>query len=198
MIVGLTGSFGTGKSFVASVFKRLGAKVIDADSLARAALEKGRSPYKRVVEAFGDSILDKGRNIDRRKLSRLVFGSPARLKTLNRIVHPPVISEIRSMAKAAGINRIVVIDAPLLVEANLAGMADLLVVVKAPRSKQIERCMIKFKELKKEDVLKRIRSQIPIEKKMKMADFVVDNGRTKSRTAKQVEKVWAKISRKIV
>ena len=193
MIVGLTGSFGTGKSFVASIFKRLGAKVIDADDIAREALEKGSSPYKRIVAAFGDSVLDKSRNIDRRKLSRLVFGSPARLKTLNRIVHPPVISEIISRAWAAGGRPVIVIDAPLLVEANLAGMADLLVVVKAPRSKQIERCMRKFKELKKEDVLKRIRSQVPIEKKVKMADFVIDNGQTKSRTAKQVMEIWRKV-----
>lgn len=197
MIVGLTGSFGTGKSFVASIFKWLGASIIDADTIARKELRKSSPSYRRIVAAFGEGILGRRRNIDRRKLAALAFGESRKLKILNRIVHPAVIEEIKARVSMAGREAIIVIDAPLLVEANLVGMVDELIVVKAPRRKQIERCTKKF-GITKEGVLKRIRGQIPIERKMRMADFVIDNGGTRSQTKRQVEKIWVEISRNIV
>lgn len=191
IILGLTGSFGTGKTFVASIFKALGAKIIDADKIARKAIKKGSTTYKRIVDAFGDDILDEGRNINRRRLAGIVFDNKNNLNRLNEIVHPEVIREIKERIEGARSKDIVIIDAPLLIEANLANVVDKLIVVKSSMSNQIDRCMSKF-GISEEDILKRINSQIPLERKARMADFVIDNDGTKAETKKQVRKIWRK------
>ncbi len=188
-IIGLTGSFGTGKTFVASIFKDLGAKVIDADRIAHRVIRKGSPEYRRIVKIFGGDILNKRREIERSKLGEIVFSDTAFLKKLERIVHPAVIKEIERSIGNAGKKDIVVIDAPLLVEANLGSLIDKLVVVKCSKRRQIERCQEKFC-LQKEEILRRIESQIPIKKKMEMADLVIENSRTRSHTRKQVRKAW--------
>jgi dephospho-CoA kinase len=191
-VIGLTGSFGTGKTFVASIFGRLGAVVLDADKIARFVVAKGRPAYRKIVKAFGVSILGRDREIDRKKLAAVVFADKRMRLRLERIVHPEVIALIKKGIRKAGSDGIVVVDAPLLVEARLAGIADVLVVVTSPRERQIERCMDKFC-MKRSDVLKRIGSQIPLKRKAEMADFVVDNGGLRSGTEKQVRKVWKEI-----
>lgn len=191
-VIGLTGGFGTGKTSAASVFKSLGAKVLDADMIARGAVAKGRPAYNKIVRTFGKDILNSSNNIDRRKLAAIVFTDKDALKKLNRIVHPVVIAAIKSGIKKAASRDVVVVDAPLLVEANLAGIADALVVIKCSRKAQIERCMRKFR-MEKRDVLRRILSQMPVRKKMNMADFVVDNSGSRSGTEKQLRKVWKEI-----
>jgi len=191
-VIGLTGSFGTGKTFVASIFRRLGAKVLDADSIARSTVAKGSPAYRKVVRAFGLSILDKGGEIDRKALAGIVFADRKARLRLERIVHPEVIAAIKKGIKRSGAADIVIVDAPLLIEARLADIADTLVVVTSPRKRQIERCMKKFC-MDRGDVLKRIGSQIPLKRKVEMADFVVDNSGAKPETAKQVRKVWKEI-----
>ncbi len=190
-IIGLTGGFGTGKSFVASVFKALGAEVIDADRLAANALKKEKRAYKRIVAAFGEDILNARGDIDRRLLGKKVFSDPKKVATINRIVHPEVIRDIKEAVRRSR-KGTVVIDAPLLVEAGLAGYVDTLVVVKASRKNQIKRCTKKF-GITPGDVLRRIRSQIPLKMKMRLADFVIDNNGTKSRTKKEAIKIWRQI-----
>lgn len=192
LVVGLTGSFGTGKSFVAGIFKSLGAVVIDADRLAHEAIKKGSPAYRRIVKTFGATILDTGGEIDRRKLGRIVFTDPDELKLLNSIVHPEVIKNIKDKIRKYTDKKVVVIDAPLLIEARIAGMADHLVVVTCPRSEQVARCIKKF-GLKKEDVLKRIRSQAPLARKIRMADHVAHNGGSKAVTRRAVKKIWRRI-----
>ena len=189
MIIGLTGSFGTGKTFVASIFKELGARVIDADRIAHKVIRKGSIAYKRIVKLFGKKILDKKGEIERRELGRVVFSNKALLRKLNSIVHPYVIKEIKRSIRSAGKTDIIVVDAPLLLEARLNGLVDKLVVVKCQKRRQIERCQEKFR-LQKEEILQRIESQIPIKKKMEMADLVIENSRTRSATRKQVRKAW--------
>jgi len=193
-VIGLTGSFGTGKTTVASIFKSLGARVIDADKIAHSSIKKGTPAHKRIVSAFGDRILTKGGEIDRKSLGRKVFASRKNIERLNRIIHPAVISYIKKSLRKIAKDAVVVIDAPLLIEANLAGLADLLIVVKASRENQVARCMKKFK-MKRIDVLKRIGHQIPVERKIGMADFVIDNDGTRSETRIQVRKVWEGIWR---
>jgi len=193
--IGLTGSFGTGKTFVASIFKSLGAEVLDADRLAHDAIKKGAKAYKKIVTTFGRGILDKKRNIDRGRLGAIVFKDREALKTLNSIVHPEVIRIIKERITALREKRgVIVIDAPLLIEAGLEGLVDVLVVVKASGKNQIKRCLEKFC-MNKADVLKRIKSQIPIERKVEMADFVIDNDGTKAETRKQVVQIWRKVWR---
>ena len=188
-IIGLTGSFGTGKTFVASIFRSLGAKVIDADRIAHGVIRKGKPEYNRIVKSFGKEILNEKKEIDRAKLGAVVFSNTALLRELNRIVHPSVIKEIRRSIRTAGKKDIVVIDAPLLIEASLGKFIDKLIVVKCQKRRQIERCREKFC-LQKKEILRRIESQIPLKKKMKMADLVIDNSLTRSRTREQARKAW--------
>lgn len=191
-VIGVTGNFGAGKSYVASIFGSLGAGVLDADKIAHGVIKKGSPAYKKTIRIFGTGILDNRRNIDRRKLAGIVFSDRDSLRKLNAIVHPEVINSIKKRLGRAGAAGVMVIDAPLLVEANLTGLVDKLVVVRAPRKIQVERCAGKFR-MKKEEVMKRLDSQMPTSKKIKFADFVVDNGGTRSKTRKQILKIWRRI-----
>ncbi len=193
VVIGVTGSFGTGKTFVASVFKSLGAKVIDADKIARDVIKKGSPAYKKIAAEFECSISGKTGAIDRRKLATCVFGNKAELAKLNKIVHPEVIRTIKSKIRTAGKDTVVVIDAPLLIEARLLNIVDKLVVVNCTKKRQIERCKKKFR-ITTQEVLKRIRSQMSMKRKLKMADFVVQNDRTKSRTREQVRRFWGEVA----
>lgn len=191
-IIGLTGGFGTGKSYVAGIFRGLGAKVIDADALAHDAIKKGGTAYNKVAALFGPVVLTAGGEIDRRKLGRIVFDDKKALKRLDRIVHPEVIREMMSRIRKASRGDVVVIDAPLLVETGLADMVDTLVVVTCPKDEQIRRCMRKF-GLNKEEIFERMKNQIPLARKIKMADHVVDNSGPKAETRKTVNKIWRQI-----
>lgn len=191
-VIGVTGGFGTGKTFVASIFRTYGASVLDADRIAHDVIRKGTPAYKKIVDSFGASVLGKSGNIARAKLAAKVFGNKRNLKRVNSIVHPYVIKFIKERMRRSGRTAIIVIDAPLLVEANLTKLVDALVVVKAPVKRQIERCAGKFR-ISKEDVLRRINSQMSLKKKMDLADFVIDNGGARSRTREQAKKVWRQI-----
>jgi len=191
-VIGVTGNFGTGKTFVASVFKSLGAKVLDADRIAHNEMNRGTVAYRKIVKYFGRGILDESGDIDRKKLGAAVFKNKKDLAKLNRIVHPQVIAFIKEQIKKSKKNDIMVVDAPLLIEANITGIIDHLVVVKCSRQIQISRCMEKF-EIAKKDVLNRIRNQIPLKRKVELADFVVDNDRSRAETRRQVIEIWRKV-----
>lgn len=191
-VIGLTGSFGTGKTFVGSIFRALGAKVIDADRLAHKCLERNSLTYKRIVAGFGDRILDGRREIDRKALAGIVFSDKAKLKKLNAIIHPEVIRDIKKEIARSKKARVIVIDAPLLVEANAMSIVDMLVVVKSSRKAAITRCARKF-GMKKEDVLRRIRCQMPLRDKVRLADFIVNNDGSRSQTKRQVAAIWRKV-----
>jgi len=192
-VIGITGGFGTGKSYVSGIFRELGAKVIDADQLAHDSIKKRGPAYKKVAALFGPSVLGPGREIDRRKLGRIVFEDKRSLKRLDAIVHPEVMKAIKArIRKAARSGAVIVVDAPLLIEAGLAESVDELVVVTCPKDEQVRRCVSKF-GIDKEEVLKRIKNQIPLRKKIKMADHVVDNSGPKAGTRKIVKKIWRQI-----
>jgi dephospho-CoA kinase len=193
-VIGLTGSFGTGKTFTASIFRSLGAVVLDADRIAHSALKSGTPTYTRIVKLFGKRILKRNLDIDRKRLASIVFQNRHSLDELNSIVHPEVVKYIRQRIMDAGPKDIVVIDAPLLIEANLMNLANRLVVVKASEKVQIARCMKKFGMTKKE-CLNRIGNQMPLKKKIEVADFVIDNDGTRADTRKQVMEIWRKVWR---
>lgn len=192
-VIGLTGSFGTGKTFVASIFKELGGRVLDADKIAHHFLARRSPAYRRIVAEFGDAILNSRGDIDHRALAGIVFKDRAKLKKLNAIIHPEVIRAIkRDIARYK--NKVVVVDAPLLVEAKLTGIVDLLVVVTCSRKRQVERCKRKF-GMTKGDINRRIRSQMPLKKKAAMADYIVNNDGAKAETRRQVAAIWRKVWR---
>ena len=195
MIIGITGSFGTGKTIVAAFLKALGAKVLDADKIAHEALLPKTITYKKIVKIFGNKILKENDEIDRRCLGRIVFDDKLLLKKLCNIIHPYVIKRIKRDIKGLkriNNNAVIVLDIPLLVEAGLQGLVDKLIVVKAGSRQQIERCRKNY-GLSGEEVLARIKSQMPIGEKIRFADFVIDNSKSKERTRGEVRKIWERI-----
>src|SRR3989338_4830716 len=193
VILGITGSFGSGKSTVAGFFKVLGVRVIDADRIAHSIAGPKTRIHRRIIRCFGKGIMKEDKNIDRHKLAQIVFANRSALKKLNKVMHPEIIRVMKD-GIANSRERLVVLDAPLLIEAGLKDTGDKLIVVKINQKQQIER-MIKKTSLSKNDILKRIRSQMPLSMKLRGADFIIDNSGTIDQTKKQVEKIYRKVKR---
>jgi len=197
-VIGLTGSYGTGKTAVAGMFKRLGAVILDADRLAHKAYRKGSYSYRKIVKAFGPDVPERSGDLDRSKLAQIVFSNKVSLNRLCKIVHPVVVRDIKRSIKrisASSAKRVVIIDAPLLIEAGLQDIADYLIVVKTSRPTQLKR-LIKKTGYSRQDIVKRICSQIPLSKKIRLADFIIDNEGSIKRTDKTVKKIWREIKKR--
>lgn len=193
IIIGVTGGFGTGKTTVANMFKALGAVLLDADTMAHKTLKKNTSSYKKIVKVFGRRILDKSGRIDRQELADITFRNKSLIRKLCSIIHPLVIEEIEKSIANARDSRAIVIDAPLLIEAGLQKKADYLVVVKTSRSTQIGRAKKKF-GLTSGEIIRRIKNQMPLGKKVRMADYVINNEGGIIKTKKSVKKIWKEIT----
>lgn len=192
-VIGVTGGFGTGKSTVALMFKKKGARLLDADKIAHDVILPGHAVHKKIVSIFGAVILGRGERIDRSKLGKAVFGNRKKLSLLNSVIHPEVIKEMkRVLKKNTPARKFYVVDVPLLIESGLYNAVDSVIVVSADRKIQVKRCMKKWK-LSAKDVGKRIRSQMPLSKKKRMADFIIDNNGSIVSTGKQVELIWREI-----
>ena len=187
IILGITGSFGSGKTTVAGIFRSCGAKIIDADKIAHRLIKPGTKIYKKIIDAFGKEVLRRNRAIDRDKLARIVFNNKLLLKRLNRIIHPEVIGVIKEKIKKYP-GKVIILDVPLLIEAGLEKIADKLIVVTITREKQIKR-ICKKKGLKRPDILKRIGAQISQNVKSRFANFIIDNSGTIKKTKKQAEQI---------
>lgn len=197
-IIGVTGGFASGKTAVSRMLARLGAKVIDADRIGHQALTPNRLPWKKIVEYFGNSILNRDGTINRKRLSTIVFAEKKALRKLSQIVHPEVFEKIKLMVeqiKKDEPDSVVVIDAPLLIEAGFRREVDKLIAVKASVDKQIERAAKKW-GLSVTQIRRRLEAQMPLEFKARMADYVIDNSGTLKQTRLQVEKIWREIRRK--
>jgi dephospho-CoA kinase len=195
LILGVTGSFGSGKSKVARMLSTYGARVIDADIIAHRVSRPGSKIYRKLINAFGCAVLQQNKNIDRRRLASLVFNNKELLRVLNDLIHPEVIRIIKERIKTAR-EKLIVLDAPLLIEAGLAGLVDKLIVVKVKRDIQIARVRKKM-HLSEADILKRIRHQIPLREKIRLADFIIDNSGSIARTKEQVGEIWNRIHSRI-
>ena len=194
LIFGITGSFGTGKTTVSEIFSKLGAEIIDADKIVHNIIKENKKVYKKIVSLAGKDILNKtSKQIDRKKLSKIVFYNKGLLKKLCEIIHPSVILEIKRQIalKKRCACEIIIIDAPLLIEANLSSLVDRLIVVKTKQKIQINRIVAKMK-LSRSEILKRIKNQISLRDKIKLADYVIDNGSSFKNTEKQVKDIWNK------
>ncbi|MCM8781812.1 MAG: dephospho-CoA kinase [Candidatus Omnitrophica bacterium] len=199
-IIGVTGGFGTGKTTVAKIFKGLGAVVLDADEIAHRAISWHGQVHKKVLRIFGRSILKKNNDIDRKRLGKIVFKNKVLLRKLCNIIHPVVIRGIKEKIKQIQKERakaVVVLDVPLLIEAGLLGILDRLIVVKANRSVQIKRCK-KRTGLSKKEIVARIRAQMPMQEKIRFADFVIDNNGTRNQTKREVKKIWEQIQQQTI
>ncbi len=193
MIIGITGSFGCGKTTVAGMFARLGAYTIDADKVCHSLMQPSRKVYKRIVRHFGDAVLKKDRRIDRERLAEIVFSKRSKLKLLNSLIHPAAIRYIKKAAERIERRRLVVIDAALLIESGFYTYVDYLILVRARKEAQIDR-LRKGLGMPREDILRRLRMQVPFKKKLVLADFIIDNSGFKSQTFLQVKKIWKLLS----
>lgn len=191
MIIGVTGSFGSGKTTAAKFFKKLGAYIIDADKVYGALIRPDKKCCKKIVKYFGKTILKKDGRIDRPALGQIVFKEKKKLKLLNKITHPEIIKEIKHNIGSIK-SRVIIIDAALLVETLFYKKLDGLIVIKTKESVLVNR-LLRDKKLTKEDILRRIRLQAPLKKKLAAADFIIDNSGTKKQTLSQVMKIWKQI-----
>jgi dephospho-CoA kinase len=174
--VGLTGSIGVGKSFVASVFVELGCHVLDADQTAREVVMPGTPGLKALTEAFGEEILNADGNLDRKQLGTLIFADQSQRERLNHILHPFIIvrqDEIMNAWEAEDPDGIGIIDAALMIESGGYKRFDKLIVVHCRPEVQLERLMLRDK-LSRDEALRRINSQMSQEEKQKFADYLID------------------------
>jgi dephospho-CoA kinase len=195
LVVGLTGGIACGKTTVARVFQNFGADVIDADSLGHQLLKQDPSVYEKLVATFGGCILDDKGEIDRSKLGRIVFDNPDYLRTLNELIHPPLIERIKveiEQKLSSVERRIIIVDAALLIELNLMYMVDLVVLVYADENVQMQRLM--ERGLSQAEAWNRIQSQKPFQEKALFADFIIHNNGTLSDTTKQAKHVWGALT----
>jgi dephospho-CoA kinase len=175
ILVGLTGGIATGKSTVAKTFKRCGAVVIDADQLARNVVRPGKPAWREIVNAFGKIILNPNRTLNRHVLGAIVFGNRAKLRRLERMIHPRVAREQARLTRLAARRNpltVVIYDVPLLFEAGVDKRVDKIIVVTTDRETQIAR-LRKRNGLGRAEAIRRIRSQMPLTKKVRLADFVL-------------------------
>lgn len=193
IVVGVTGSVGTGKSTVSRVLRDFGAAVVDADAIARDTVDPKTRAWREVVRAFGKKILNVDGTIDRSALAAIVFASPTKKRKLEKIIHPHVLRQMRqalSRLRKEGW-RVVVLDIPLLFETGAHRMTDLVIVVAVPRGIQYARLKAKYRWSKKE-VDARIQSQWPLSAKVALADAQIDNSQSVAHTRKQVKELWNK------
>jgi dephospho-CoA kinase len=194
LVVGLTGGIVGGKSTVASMFRDLGAKIIDADKLGHNVILPYKPAWKKIVKLYGKDILRNDLTIDREKLGKTVFTNQILLKKLNEITHPEIIKIIKKEINSArnktqNQRKILMIDAALIYEIKIDRIMDKIIVVYIDKDEQIKR-LIKRNNLSKDEALQRIKSQIPMEIKAEMADYVIDNSNSLDKTKKQVVKIW--------
>jgi dephospho-CoA kinase len=192
IIVGLTGSVGTGKSTVTNFFKELGAYIIDWDDLAREVIRPHLKAWKEVVEYFGKDVLNEDLTVNRQKLADIVFPDRRKVAKLNQIVHPEVFKEdeiITNQIKNLDPDALIIKDIPLLFELTRPIFVDKIIVVSASEQTQLRR--LEEKGMSREDILNRIRSQLPLEKKMKSADFVINNDGPLEETKRQVKEIYS-------
>lgn len=189
MRVGLTGGIASGKSTVARLLARHGAVVVDADALAREAVEPGTPGLAAVVERFGPDVLAADGSLDRERLGALVFGNPDRLRALEAIVHPYVARRSAQLLDAAPAESVVVYDVPLLVEKSLHDDYDVVVVVDAPDDVRVRR-LVEHRGMDEPDALTRMAAQATREARLAAADHVVVNDGDLTELEEQVSRLW--------
>ena len=195
--VGLTGSIGVGKSFVASVFEELGAHVLDADQTAREVVMPGRPGLKAITDAFGEEILNADGTLNRKQLGALVFADEAKRQQLNALLHPFIIArqdEILKEWEAKDPDGIGIVDAALMIESGGYRRFDKLIVVHCRPEVQLERLMLRDK-LSLDEAQRRIDAQMPQEEKQKFADYLIDTSDGFELTRDQARRVYESLSR---
>jgi dephospho-CoA kinase len=193
LLVGLTGGIGAGKSTVARMLAERGALVIDADDLAREAIEPGTAGFDAVVDAFGGEVVSPNGEIDREALAARVFKDPEARRRLEAIIHPEVARLfVQASEPYRDSDRILVYVVPLLVEAGLESMFDVVVAVTAPVEVRVARVM-PDREMSEEAARDRVAAQLPDEERERVANVVLPNEGTLDELRGKVDDLWAQL-----
>lgn len=196
-VIGLTGGIATGATTVAQMFRELGATVIEADRVAREAVEPKTAVYEKIVAAFGEKVLQRDGTVDRKRLGEIIFSDRIARQRLNAITHPEVRRRIREeveRVRSTTPDAIVIIDIPLLLDTTGPETFDLdgVIVVSAHRQQQVERLRDRD-GLSADAVEQRLAAQRPVEEKEADADWVIDNSGSVEDTRRQVELLWQEL-----
>jgi dephospho-CoA kinase len=186
-VIGLTGGIGCGKSLAAQYFAELGALVVDADQLARAAIERGSDGFDEVVAIFGDGILKDG-NIDRRALGDLIFRDPAAKAQLENIIHPFVRREFEEAVASLKGDQVLVYEIPLLVETKAHEKFDVVITVESEMENRIAR--LRGRGMHISEIEGRVAAQATREQRIEVADFLIENDGSEDELLRQVENIW--------
>ena len=189
-VIGLTGGIGSGKSLAAQYFAELGAFVVDADQLAREAIERGSKGFDEVVSIFGDSILSNG-EINRKVLAELVFKEPSLKSKLEVIIHPFVKKKFESAVSSLKDNEVRVYEIPLLVETKSQDRFDLVITVESDYETRVER--LRSRGMTRSEIDARIASQATAQEREDVADFLIENIGSEDELLRQVENIWDSI-----
>jgi len=190
ILVGLTGGIASGKSTASSIFKELGAYIIDADVLAREIVEPLKPAWKDVVKNFGKGILNKDNSINRKKLAEIVFNNKKKREMLNAIVHPRVLKRAKEIEREIAKKdpeAVIIFDAALLIESGAYKKMDKNIVVYADEDVQVKRLM-KRDGLTKDEAIKRIEAQMPLREKVRFADYIIDGNKALNIVKKQLKR----------
>jgi dephospho-CoA kinase len=195
--VGLTGNIAAGKSTVAEVWRALGAPVVDADELARRAVDPGTPAFSAIAAEWGDEVVEPDGGLDRAALRRIVFADPAARERLEQIVHPAVAElreELYREAEARG-EPVIVADIPLLFEVGLVDEFDVVVLVDAPEETRLAR-LVGDRGLDPAEAQKMIASQMSSALKRARADYVIENEGTLGEVRRRAREVWQELERR--
>jgi dephospho-CoA kinase len=190
LLVGLTGGLASGKSTVAGMLARRGAVIVDADELSRSAVAPGTPGLARIVESFGQGVLDSAGGLDRQALAAIVFADETKRRVLESIVHPEVFRLLGEVVERhRDSDAVVVFDAPLIVETGFDRACDVVVVVTSPPEAQVAR-VARTRAMTEEEARSRIASQVSPAYRESRADVVMRNDGTHEELEHQVDALW--------
>lgn len=195
-LIALTGGIASGKSTIARRLEAHGAVVVDADQIVRDVQAPGTPVLGEIATAFGSDLIDDHGALDRAALGSRVFSDPDALARLNSIVHPAVRRESQAQFEAAFAENpraVVVYDVPLLVEARVDDPWDTIVVAHAPAEERLRR-LIDLRGMQPQEAQNRIDSQVPDEKRLAIADVVIDTAGSLAQTEQQVDALWQRLT----
>jgi dephospho-CoA kinase len=192
-VIGLTGSFGSGKTTVAEMFRQAGARVIDADAIARDVVEPGSPALQEIVDQVGPDVLQSDGRLDRKALAKKMFANSDVRRQINQIIHPRVREiELRQLEQWRD-EPLVVLCVPLLLENRMEHLVDWVVVVTVDLQTRYRRLWQRDR-LTRDQVDARLAAQMPQEEKVERADYVIDNAGTHKETKQQVRELIQKLS----
>lgn len=194
MIIGLTGGIASGKSTLSEFFNQNGCFIIDADKIAHEVTAKDSEGAKKIKEAFGEEFFENG-VLKRKMLAEHVFASPDKTKTLNQIIHPLVISRILSLIEQS-VDKIIVLDVPLLFESGLDKKCDKIICVYCGEENQISRA-IERSHYSKADVENRIKNQLSEKEKISLSDYSINTSFSKEQTLLIAQQIFSEIKNEL-